>query len=229
MFPVPDYVRQCILECALECALDLAAGKSPDRVVAAVKELDALNDQISELSGTLAAIYRQRNSLKEEFGLTDRSRDADEGAADPFRLLGALELALGRPDLLGWGLGASDELAALYSIAASQSRKGPEWADLLDEASYRYPRAPGLLDPADVAMIGGRTNKSPWSPWALRLIGALGDWAGNGLPKGFFLSCLQNSQLATLAEVAFGAPPGAFSDEQMRKLKGRHSSREQSS
>lgn len=71
----------------------------------------------------------------------------------------------------------------------------------------------------DDAVIGSATKKSEWSPLALQLIGRLNDSGSHGLPDGFFLKCLTNKQLATLAEVAFNADDIKINESQMRKLK----------
>lgn len=227
-YPPDQYVRQCILECALECAWELGANKRPAKVIEAVKELDSLNEKISEIAGDLASLFRQRQELVETFGLTDQRLDFDEHQPDSFHLFGALELALTRRNVQTWAYVASKEIDAFLTMAAIQSRPKPTCPDLLDEVSCRSPRLVGCLDAGDIAAIGSKSNRSEWSPWALRLIGRLDDWAGNGLPHGFFLECLTHQQLATLLEVATDAPPGIFSATQIKELVKRYRKREKS-
>lgn len=224
-FPPDEYVKQCILECAVESAWEMGANQNPGDVIQAVKELDSLNDQISEMAGNLAALFRQRQTLVETYGLTDQQIDFDESAPDPFKLFQALELALTRPGVRTWAYVANQEIDAFFNMVATQSRSKPTWALMLDELSYRSPRTIGVLDAGDIAVIGSKSNKSAWSPWALRTIGRLDDWAGNGLPKGFFLECLTHQQLATLMEVSTDAPPGVFSASQMKELIKRYRKR----
>lgn len=226
MFPPNEYVRQCILECAIESAWELSAGQPPQKTIEAVKELDRLNDLISDAAGNLAALFRQRQTLKDTYSLNDTWQDYEENHPDAMRLFGAFELALTRPDFQRWASVAKPEIEALLNIAATQSRPVPTWAAVLDEVSYRSPRVVTSLDAGDIAVMGSKSNKSKWSPWVLRLIGRLDDWAGNGLPNGFFLECLTNDQLASLARVAFDADSDApINGEQMRKAKERYRER----
>lgn len=224
-YPPDDYVRQCILECVVESAWELGAGKDPRKVVAAVKKLDELNQKISVMAGELANVFRDRQKIIDEYLLTDQRLGSEEDAPDPFELFGALELSLTRPDLSDWAFVVSAETGAFFDMAATQSRPKPSWDLLLDEASYRVPRIVSPMDTGDIAVVGSRSNKSAWSPWALRLVGRLDGYSGNGLPDGFMLQCLNNDQIATLLEVATDAPRDVFSAEQIKALIARYRKR----
>jgi hypothetical protein len=216
LHPASEYVRQGILECAIESAMDLGSNKHPSDVINAVRRLDELNDEISELAGLLARKFRARQQCIDEFALTDRGTDADEGSPDPFDLFGALELALARPERVG------HRIESFLAIAATGSNPNPTWAEMLDEASWRMPRIVGAMGVGDITEIGSTTKKTAWSPWTRRLLARLGGWCGNGLPDGFFLECLTNEQIATLAAVIFDAPGDAqINAEQIRKLRSR--------
>jgi hypothetical protein len=217
-FPPSQYVRQCILECAIESAWEMGANKSPVKVIAAVKELDALNEKISETAEILAHFFRQRDQLREGYGLSDRWKGEDEAHPDPFRLSGVLERTLSKDRFRTASYCYKDGLKTLYEALASSNGESPTIADLLDEVSWRMPRSAAPFEAGDIAVVGSRTNKSHWSPWALRLVARLSDWAGNGLPDGFFLDCLTYEQLATLAMVSVDAPPEAYSASQMKEL-----------
>jgi hypothetical protein len=224
-YPPTEYVRQCILECALESAWEMGANKKPSDVVEAVRELDRLNEKISEGAETLARLFRQRDQLRTDYGLSDRWADTEAEQPDAFRLSGVLELTLSKYRFRTASYCYKDGLETLYSALASNGGEAPTIADVLDEISCRQPRMASPLEAGDIASVGSRTNKSQWSPWALRLVARLSDWAGNGLPDGFFLTCLTNDQLATLAMVSVDAPEGAYSGPQMRELKKRHRAR----
>jgi hypothetical protein len=60
------------------------------------------------------------------------------------------------------------------------------------------------------------------------LVARLSDWPGNGLPDGFFLSCLTRDQLATLLTVVLDAPPTAYNRQQMGELIKRYKARSES-
>lgn len=222
LYPPQDYVRQCILECAIESAWEMGANKSPADVVAAVREMDSLNDQISASAAALATLFRQRDQLRNDYGLSDQWADTEHEHPDAFRLAGVLELTLSKQRFRTSDYDYQEGLATLYEAMASTRRDAPTIADVLDEISCRQPRMAAPFEAGDIAVVGSRTNKSPWSPWALRLVARLGDLAGNGLPHGFFLTCLTHDQLATLAMVAVDAPDGAYSGPQMRELIKRH-------
>jgi hypothetical protein len=224
-YPPSEYVRQCILECAIESAWEMGANKSPGAVVEAVREMDRINDKISECAATLATLFRQRDQLMSEYGLSDQRADVESELPDAFKLEGVLELTLSKDRFRTADYEYKEGLATLYTAIASSRRDAPTIADVLDEISYRQPRMAAPFEAGDIAVVGSRTNKSPWSPWALRMIARLGDWPGNGLPRTFFLDCLTNEQLSVLAEVSCDAPPGAFNSEQMRKLRTRHAQR----
>lgn len=221
-FPPAECVKQCILECAVESAWELGAGKHPSKVVANLKKLDVLNHKISKMAGDLADLFRDRQQVIDEYLLTDRRIGFEEDAPDPFELFGALELSLTRPDLSDWAFVASAETGAFFDMAATQSRPKPSWDLLLDEASYRVPRIVSPMDTGDIAVVGSRSNRSDWSPWALRCVGRLNGYPGTGLPNGFLLKCLSNKQIADLLEVATDAPVGVFSEEQMKALIARY-------
>lgn len=228
IFPPSEYVRQCILECAIESAWELGAGKTPQRTIEAVRKLDCLNDEVSETAAKLARLLRDREKQINDYFLNDVPKDQEENFPDAMRLFGAFEIALKRPDFQGWAYDAKPEIEALLNLAATHSSTAPDWAAVLDELAWRLPRTVTSLDAGDIAVLGSKTNKSDWSPWVLRLIGRLDDWAGNGLPKGFFLGCLTNDQLASLAMVAFDAEPDApINMEQMRAAKKRYRDRSQ--
>lgn len=224
-YPPADYVRQCILESAIECAWEMGANQSPGSVVAAVRELDSLNDQISQKAAHLASLFRQRDQLREKYSLSDSSPDAEVSAPDAFRLAGLFELVFSKHRFRTASYDYQAGLDTLYDALSSSTREAPTIADLLDEISCRMPRVVTSFDAGDIAIMGSRTNRSEWSPWALRLVARLSDWAGNGLPDGFFLSCLTNDQLATLLTVALDAPPEAYNSQQMRELIKRYKNR----
>lgn len=226
LYPPEDYVRQCILECAIECAWELGAGKDPESVIEAVRELDGLNEKISGAAAGLAALFRQRQQLLDDYQLSDRFDGEEEGSPDPFKLLGAMEITLSSSRFRSGSFYNRDALQAFFAAMRSSGSMPPaQWPDLLDQVAWRHPRIVTPMDAGDLAIIGSKTKRSKWSPWGLRLIARLGDWAGNGLPDGFFLACLTNEQLALLAEVSCDAPADAFNADQMRKLKERYATR----
>lgn len=217
--PPADCVRQLILEIAIESAWELGAGKDPQKTTDAVKKLASLNEEISEKAGELADLFRDRQELKDSFHLSDQSMSIEENHRDPFRLFDALELALKHDNFCHWAHVAKTEIEAFLTSARRPSRPKPNWADLLDQASFRTSQSSTGRDLGDDAVIGSTTKKSEWSPLALQLIGRLNDSGSHGLPDGFFLKCLTNKQLATLAEVAFNADDIKINESQMRKLK----------
>lgn len=225
LFSPSDYVRQCILEVAIECAWEMGANRRPDAVIAAVKELDSLNDQISQAAASLASLFRQRDQLRESFSLSDSSSDAEATSPDAYQLAGLLELVFSKHRFRTASYQYKDGLNTLYDALSSSNGAAPTVADLLDEISWRMPRVVTPFDAGDIAMMGSKTNRSQWSPWALRLVARLSEWAGRGLPDGFFLSCLTHDQLATLLAVSLDAPPDAFNGPQMRELIKRHKAR----
>lgn len=225
IYPPSEYVRQCILECAIESAWEMGANKTPSRVVDAVRNLDRLNEEISKSAKLLAALFREREQLRTDYGLSDQWADAAADNPDAFKLSGVLELTLSKDRFRSSSWDFKQGLETLYTAMAATSREAPTIADVLDEISWRQPRMAAPFEAGDIALMGSRTNKSPWSPWALRMIARLGDWPGNGLPRGFFLDCLTSEQLAMLAEVGCDAPAGVFNAEQMRKLRTRHEKR----
>ncbi|MDI3511600.1 MAG: hypothetical protein PWQ61_2365 [Betaproteobacteria bacterium] len=224
-YPPADYVRQCILEVAIECAWEMGANQRPGGVIAAVKELDSLNDQISQAAAHLASLFRQRDQLRDSFSLSDSSPDAEASAPDAFRLAGLFELVFSKHRFRTASYHYKAGLESLYDALSSSNGAAPTIADLLDEISCRMPRVVTPFDAGDIAIMGSKTNRSDWSPWALRLVARLSDWAGNGLPDGFFLACLTHDQLATLLTVALDAPPEAYNGPQMRELIKRHKAR----
>jgi hypothetical protein len=190
-----------------------------------VRELDRLNDLISEGAQALAILFKQRAQIKDDFYIGDRQADEQEAAPDAFRLAGALELTLKKHQFRTASFEHRSGLETFYRAMNSSNGREPTIADLLDEISWRMPRVVTSFDPGDIAVMGSKTNRSEWSPWALRLIARLDDWPGNGLLDGFFLDCLTNEQLATLAMVSVDAPPGAYSAPQIRELKKRYRAR----
>lgn len=225
LYEPADYVRQCILETAIECAWELGSNKRPSQVVEAVKELDRLNQKVSEAAEALARLLRQRDRIRLDFSLSDRSRDAEASVPDPFTLAGVLELTFTKDGFRTSGCDYQKGLETLYDALSSSHGEAPTIADLLDEIAWRMPRVVTTFDAGDLAVIGSKTNSTEWSPWALRLVARLGDWAGNGLPDGFFLECLTHDQLASLAMVALDAPAGAYNAAQMRQLIKRYRQR----
>lgn len=210
LHPPADCVRQAILESAIESAWELASGREPVAVVDAVRRVDELNEEISELAKLLARKFRARQQYLDDFLLNDRGADAEECSPDPFELAGAVEQTLIRTNQ------AHRQIGLVLSAA-------PTWADTLETVADRMPRVVGPMDAADLAVIGGATNKTEWSPWLQRLIARLGGWFGFGLPDGFLLRCLTNEQIASLAVVVFDAPDGAkINGEQVRKLRARN-------
>lgn len=224
-YPPADYVRQGILESSIECAWEMGANKSPAAVVEAVREMDRLNEKISEGAEQLAKLFRQRDQLRADYGLSDLWSDTEAESPDAFRLSGVLELTLSKDRFRTSDFDFKAGLQTLYEAMASSRREAPTIADVLDEVSWRPPRMAAPFEAGDIAVVGSRTNKSPWSQWALRLVARLSDWAGNGLPNGFFLKCLTHDQLATLAAVSVDAPPEAYNAAQMRELIKRHKAR----
>lgn len=213
-----QYLRRCILECALEAALEKTTNKPPGAVVDAMIELDRLNAQICDAAGLLATLFRQRDSLQENYRIADHAPEYWQ--SDPFNLWEALEQSMESRKFRAFAFVSQKEAGAFFRLARTQSRPGPQWPDILGAVADRAPRRASSLDSGDAALSRGRTNKSEWSPWVRRLIGMLDNWGG--LPDGMLLGCLSNPQLATLAEVAFDAPPGAFNADQIRVLKGRY-------
>ena len=224
-YPPTEYVRQCILESAIECAWEMGANKRPAAVIAAVKELDTLNEQITQEAANLASLFRQREQLREDFSLSDSGPDAESSEPDAFRLAGLLELVFSSHRFRTASYRNKGHLDALYDSLSSSGRPAPTIADLLDQISLRSAREVTPRDAGDIAIVGSKTNRSDWSPWALRLVARLGERGGNGLPDGFFLTCLTHDQLATLLTVTLDAPPEAYSGPQMRELIKRHKAR----
>lgn len=216
--PPAEYVRESILEVAIECAWEMGANKQPAAVIAAVKELDSLHDQITQAAAVLASLFRQRDQLCEEYSLSDSSPDAENSAPDAFRLAGLLELVFRKQHFRTASYRHKTGLEALYVALSSRGKPAPTIADLLDEISWRSARDVTPRDAGDIAIAGSTTNKTDWSPWALRLVARLDDWEGSGLPDGFFLSCLTYNQIATLLSVALDAPPEAYNAKQMGNL-----------
>jgi hypothetical protein len=195
-------------------------------VIDAVRQLDELNNNISATAEALAKLFRDREELISAFLLSDRTTDQEEGFPDPFRLLGALRLALTEDRERSGNRWWADELGDFFdTIRTSGSTRTPEWPEVLDEVAFRLPRIVSPMEAGDIATMGSRTNHSEWSPWALRLVARLDGAAGAGLPKSFFLDCITRDQLATLAMIAMDAPPDAFSGPQMRELVKRHRER----
>lgn len=225
IYPPTDYVRQCILEAAIECTREMGANKRPAAVIAAVKGLDSLHDQITQAAADLASLFRQRDQLCEEYSLSDSSPDAETSAPDAFRLAGLLELVFRKQHFRTASYRHKAGLEALYVALSSRGKPTPTIADLLDEISWRSARDVTPRDAGDIAIMGSKTNRSEWSPWALRLVARLDDWAENELSEGFFLACLTHDQLATLLAVALDAPPDAYNGPQMRELIKRHRAR----
>lgn len=219
-YPPADCVRQLILEIAIESAWELGVGKDPQKTTDAVKKLAGLNEEIAKKAGELADLFRDRQQLKDCFHLSDQSMYTEENHPDPFRIFDALELALRHDRFCPWAHVAKADINAFLTSARKPARPKPNWADLLDQASYRTSQSITGRDVGDVAVAGSTTNKTEWSQLALQLIGRLNDSVSHGLPDGFLLGCLTNKQLATLAEVAFNAGgEGTINEDQMRKLK----------
>lgn len=217
-YPPADYVRQCILEAAIECAWEMGANKRPAAVIAAVKELDVLHEQITQAAGGLASLFRQRDQLLEDYSLSDLSLDSETNELDAFRLAGLLELVFSKHRFRTASYRYKAGLDVLYDALSSRGRPAPTIADLLDEISWRSARDLTPRDAGDIAVVGSTTNKTEWSPWAHRLVARLDDdWTGY-LPDGFLLSCLTYSQIATLLSVALDAPPEAYNTTQMGNL-----------
>lgn len=225
-YSAAECVRQTILEIAVEIALDLGAGKNPKETIDAVRQLDLLNCEISEKAEQLAAKFREREALKGKFRLIDRSI-SDENYPDPFCIFGALELAATQEKFCNWAHVYKAEIS-LFLSSTKKPRANPDWADLLDQASYRESKSVTGRDLGDVAAIGSTTNKSKWSQASLQLIGRLDDSTSHGLPAGFLLRRLTYKQLANLASVAFNADPKddeRINEDQMRMLKNAHGNR----
>lgn len=212
------YLCKCVLECAVEAAMQMADCKPPDQVLQAVRELDSLNDRITEHAGNLADLFRQRNQLQADYGISDHS--PEWYTSDPFNLWQALEEAMALPSCKRFKYVARNEAEAFFKVAKHRAREGPDWADVLDTVAARSPRQSHPRDHSEQALAKPGTNKSEYSEWGRKLIAMLDTWGG--LPDGVLLDCLTNPQLATLAEVAFNVPAGVFNDEQIRGLKKRY-------
>lgn len=212
------YLRKCVLECAVEAAMNLADGKRPSEALEAIQELDSLNDQITEAAGKLANLFKQRDQLQADYGISDHS--PEWYTSDPFNLWQALEGAMTWPAFKRFKYVSRSEAEAFFKVAKHRAREGPTWVEVLETVASRTPRQSHPLDRSAQATAKPGTNSTEYSPWGLELVAMLDTWGG--LPDGVLLDCLTNPQLATLAEVAFNAPAGAFSDEQIRKLKSRY-------
>ena len=217
-YPPSEYARQCILETAFECAVDFEDNRI-SKVSEALSKLQLLNEQIAENALALVGLFEERNQIKERFGLQDH----DDLAIDPFRFRNAFELCFTdrqNPRTRAWCATAEPQTAAWLHIARTQSRPGPEWPDLLQVVADRKtePARPG--ERGDAAAVR-RTKGTRWSDSALQLIGRL-QW--DEYPPDFLVHSLTNSQLATLAEVAFDAPDSTYSEKQIAHLLARQKS-----
>lgn len=215
VFDPPDFVRQCILETVLDLAWDSSVGKSPDKVVPAVKELTSVNEKIARKARELAALFRQRSQLILDHGVEDYG--SDYAAADPFDFWDAFESAIALPHVAAWAYVAQQETTRFLNIARTQSRTKPRWPDILDQVAARSPRDVVPSDAGDAAVNAFRTNPTEFSRWGRRLLGTLDDWKGT-FPAGFLRRRLKGKHLASLLEVALDAPPEAFNDKQMDSL-----------
>jgi len=217
-----DYIKQQILEIAIESAWELGIGKSPKLTTIAVGKLRSLNDQIADKAGELAELFRVRQHWKDKYHLSDQSMYREQNQPDPFDVFGAFELALKTDQYCAWA--SVDRLAIkaflVTAAKSSSARPRPDWAALLDQATYRDSQTITGRDAGDIATMSSGTNKSSWSDWCLKLIGWLDDTTCYGLPRGFLLGCLTNPQLAALASVSFNAgPDDKINDDQIKHLK----------
>lgn len=223
--PAGVYLRQCILECAIESAEEIGTGKKPADVVAAVKEIDQLNEKISDAADGLSKLFLQREQLQRDFHLTDRWRNEEAERPDEFAIAGALEMMLRQPRFSAATYRYQEGLKALYGALSSKRGERPVFSDFFQVLANRPPRRPEPYGAADLAVVGSKTNSTEWSRWGLRLIAHLEDWRIPGMPDGYLRKCLTYPQLATLAEVALGAPAGAYSSTQMGALVRAHRAR----
>ena len=115
---------------------------------------------------------------------------------------------------------SKNEAEAFFKVARHRAREGPTWVHVLETVASRTPRHSHPLDHSEQATATPGTNKTEYSEWGRKLIAMLDTWGG--LPDGTLLDCLTNSRLATLAEVAFSAPVGAFETDQIKGLKSRY-------
>jgi hypothetical protein len=220
-----EYVKSGILECAVSIAFEIGTQKNPAGVKEAVAELKRLNGAISAQAENLAELFEKREELMTKWMLTDEWLLSGESAGDSldsFDFFDALELLLQRQPYYEWG-SVADEKVTAFLNQRHQSRTSPDWQGLLTMIAERLQRQAAPTTAADSAVIASRKsqpseeNHTNWSHWASRLIGSLDGHAGNGLPDGFFLSCLAPGDVASLARVALNAPDGAFSDDRTRK------------
>lgn len=212
------HLRRCILACAFEAAMQLGEGKRPDEALKAMQELDSLNDQIIEAAGKLAGLFKQRDQLQADYGISDRS--PEWYTSDPFNLWQALEEAMARPAFKRFKYVSRNEAEAFFKVAKHRAREGPWWVHVLETVASRTPSQSHPLDHSEQATATPGTNKTEYSEWGRKLIAMLDTWGG--WPDGTLLDCLTNSRLATLAEVAFNAPAGAFGTDQIKGLKSRY-------
>jgi len=227
-YPPVDIFKQAILEISIESAWDISTGKTPKKILEAQGNLLHLNEEIIEAAENLARLFRRRQTLQADFHLTDKSLFYEQNRPDPFDVFGAFELALKGHEYCAWAMVDRPAIAAFMAAAkkSSAARPRPDWSALLDQVSYRETQTIIGRDAGDVAVLSGTTNKSDWSSLCRRLIARLDERHEFGFPDGFLLTWLTNSQLASLASVAFDAgPDAAINDDQIRKLKSTYKKR----
>lgn len=212
-----DPIRQIILEIALGVAWERGIGKHPTQLLEAARLLDELNAKIAEKAGELAGLFRSRQHLLEDYGLTDRS-PADMREPDPFSLFGALEVVVQKDAVAAWRLVFREKIDGFLKCGHTPRQK-PSWADMFEVMSNRVSGSIHGREVADVRMLnqtGG--NKTEWSPWAKRMIALLDD----GVQQRSLLPFVKDEQLACLIEVALDAPRDIFSAAQTKNLVNRY-------
>lgn len=203
-----DTIRGQILESAIECALDYVRGKTPARAVAALRQLDELNEAIGRTAAQLAELVSIHRQIRESEGGDDWPHDAP----DPL-------------DLWSWvgELNADDlEVARLARLVFTINRPLPGLEDLLQAIADRHPAPANRLWSADRREVFSRKTVG-WAPIARRLMATLerrGHWLGVNL-----LDALTPEQMASLLCVTLDAPAEAFSADAVKALKTRYKRR----
>jgi hypothetical protein len=235
MYSGSEYMKSGILECAVSIAFEIGAKQNPAGVKEAVAKLNRLNSDISDQAEKLAELFEKREALMTKWMLSDEWLLSDESASDSldsFDFFDALELLLQRQPYYEWG-SVADEKVTAFLDQKWQSRTSPDWQGLLSMVAERSLRQAARTTTSDAAVVGSRKSQpseeshANWSRWALRLVGSLDGYAGNGLPGGFILACLAPSDVASLARVALNAPAGQFSSDQIKMLIRRYKKRSQ--
>ena len=208
----PEITYRSILLAAMDCAKRIGRGEDPLAVLRARSELLRVDEQIADQAQTLAALFRQRTHLQNDYGVGSWS----DWQPDPIDLWDALELCFcgpvedpDRTFLDNAEIG--QDIRRGLALARSTSRPVPEWGDILQQLGQRFERGRGSGEFPATPTQAGNTNRTRYSPWCNALIGMLSDWN--------LLECLSLPQLAALAMVALDAPMEAINPKQMQGLK----------